>query len=357
MLVGLLAIILTLLLVVGIHEAGHALAARLFKVKINKISLGFGRPLLHWRSKKDCEWIVALWPLGGYVELLNSRIKPVAPKEYPFCFDKQPIWKRVIILLAGVVANLITAWCAFVLVFFVGINANLPQINSVTANSVAAQAGIRVGDKVQTINQHPTANWQEVNKQLIIFWGSKNVVMKLRKINGGFKEVILDLSQLKWTGKEKSLLNSLGIAPNLLAPKVVVRAASFGEAVKQASNELVQLSYFFIMILKQLFMGVIPFSILLGPIGLFAASVASLMQGLVVFAFFIATFSLAVALVNLFPLPGLDGGAILYCLIEKIRGQPISVALEVLLYQLMWIVFILLLVQLVLNDVVRWLGN
>ena len=76
-------------------------------------------------------------------------------------------------------------------------------------------------------------------------------------------------------------------------------------------------------------------------------------QGVVVFIFFIASFSLAVAVVNLFPVPGLDGGSILYSIIEKIRGKPMSVALEVLIYQLMFIAFCLLLVHLVTNDLTR----
>lgn len=107
------------------------------------------------------------------------------------------------------------------------------------------------------------------------------------------------------------------------------------------------------MVLKQLFSGLIPFSALLGPIGIFAASVASLTQGVVVFMFFIATLSLAVAVINLFPIPGLDGGSIVYALIEKIRGKPVSVAMELLLHRLVFIVFCVVLVHLLMNDLQR----
>lgn len=354
MLVAILAIILTLILVVGIHEGGHALVARFFGVKIKKISIGFGRPLLQWRSNSGCDWILAMLPLGGYVQLLNSRISPVDSKNYSDCFDKKPIWIRILILLAGAFANLITAWIAFVLVFYIGISYKVPQINSIQSNSIAAQAGILAGDQFVAIEDHPTPSWQEVGMELVILWGNKNVKVTLSQSNNSeLKELTLNLSQIKFTGKEKSLLSSMGIEPNLSAPNTLMRSPSISESISRANAAIVHLLYFFMMILKQLFSGVIPFAILLGPIGLFAASIASLMQGVVIFIYFIASFSLAVAVVNLFPIPGLDGGSILYCIIEKARGKPMSVALEVLLYQLMFVGFCLLLVHLVMNDLTR----
>ena len=355
MFLAIIAIILTLLLVVGIHEAGHAVVARFFHVKIKKISIGFGKPLLQWRSKSGIDWVWAIWPLGGYVQLLNSRITPVEPKEYSDCFDKKPIWIRIFILLGGALANLITAWVAFTLVFYIGIHYKLPQIQSVQPNSIAAQAGVSSGDQFIAIEGYPTPTWQEVGMQLVILWGSKDVKVTLAQANKTeLKEVTLDLSQIKFTGKEKSLLAGMGMTPNLAAPGAVMFSTSILGAMAQANAAIIHMLYFFMMILKQLFSGVIPFAILLGPIGIFAASIASLMQGVVVFIFFIASFSMAVAVVNLFPLPGLDGGSILYCIIEKIRGKPMSVAFEVLLYQLMFIAFCLLLVHLVNNDLARY---
>lgn len=107
------------------------------------------------------------------------------------------------------------------------------------------------------------------------------------------------------------------------------------------------------MILKQLLTGVIPFSVLLGPLGIFAASVASFTQGVAVFLFFIATLSFAVAVINLFPIPGLDGGSIVYALIEKVRGKAVSVPMELLLHRLVFIIFCVLLVHLLMNDLQR----
>src|SRR5690606_38534804 len=123
-------------------EAGHALAAYFFKVKIKAISLGFGKPLFQIQTKKGCTWIWALWPLGGYVHLLNSRIIPVEAKEQSLCFDKKAIWKRTLILLAGPFANIVTAVLLFSIVFYVGIHYKIPLIKSIQARSISSQAGI-----------------------------------------------------------------------------------------------------------------------------------------------------------------------------------------------------------------------
>ncbi|KTD46404.1 M50 family metallopeptidase [Legionella quateirensis] len=356
MVMAVIAIIFTLILVVGIHEAGHALAARMFQVKIKKISIGFGKPLVQWNSASGCEWVWAMWPLGGYVQLLNSRISPVDPAEYAFCFDKKPIWNRSVILISGALANLITAWLAFVFVFYIGLNYRLPLVQSVQPNSIAAHAGVISGDQFIAVDGYSTSSWQDVGMQLVILWGKKEVNISLKQPdNQEIKELKINLSQIKFTGTERSLLSGLGIKPDLSAPTGLFQAPSLLQAINKASRAMVHLFYFFLMILKQLFTGVIPFTILLGPLGLFAASVASLIQGIVVFFYFIASLSCAVALVNLFPVPGLDGGSILYALIEKIRGKPISVAMEVLLHRLMVIVFTVVLVNLLVNDLSRFL--
>ncbi|KTD73952.1 M50 family metallopeptidase [Legionella tucsonensis] len=353
MFLAIIAIILTLILVVGIHESGHAIAARIFAVKIKKISIGFGKPLLRWQSRSGCEWVWAFFPLGGYVQLENTRISPVKPAQYSGCFDKKPIWQRICILLAGAVANLIAAWVALVLVYSIGLTYTLPEIKEVLPNSTAFQAGMLPGDKFISINGSATPTWSDVGMRLVILWGKKDIPVTLIRTDGKESKATLDLSHEQFHGVKGSLLTQLGVKPNLSAAKSTLRASSFMDAIQKTNKFMVNMVYFFLMILKQLFTGVIPFSVLLGPIGIFAASVASLTQGVVVFLFFIATLSLAVAVINLFPIPGLDGGSIVYAIIEKVRGKAVSVPMELLLHRLVVIVFCVLLVHLLMNDLQR----
>lgn len=356
MVAAVFAIILTLLLVVGVHEIGHALMARFFLIKIKRISIGFGRPLLQWTSPNGIEWVWAMWPLGGYVELLNSRISPVDPQQYPFCFDKKPVWQRIVVLVAGSMANLIGAWLAFLFVFLLGISDHVPEVQTVHNKSTAAQAGFKPGDRILAIASNPTPQWREVGMQLLSLWGQKNVPVLVRHSSGDEHEVLLDLSTVALSASDKSLLDSIGIAPNKSAPVQLLKASSLADAIYLSNHAIYQWLHFFMLILKQLILGIIPFSLLLGPIGLFAASIQSFVQGLVVFLYFIASLSLAVGLVNLFPIPGLDGGSILYALIEKLRKKPISVALEILLYRLVLIICAVALVQLLMNDLQRVYG-
>jgi regulator of sigma E protease len=351
---ALLAITLTLIFVVGIHEAGHALAARFFKVTIQRISIGFGRPLVQWRSSRGCEWVWAMWPLGGYVQLANTRIdKKISASVY---FDKKPIGQRIIILLAGVTANLLTAWIAYIFVFYLGFYYKIPQIDTVQENSVASSAGMRTGDRFIAIAGHNTTSWQEVGEELIILWGEKDIKVTMAPpLTQQVKDITLDLSHVRFDNKAKSLLAGLGITANNTASREWMQAPTLLVAVDNANHAISHLSYFFIMILKQLISGIIPFSILLGPLGLFSASITSFSQGFVVFLYFIANLSLAVAFINVLPITGLDGGSVVYALIEKIRGTPVSIAMEVLLHRLMIIVAFVLLVHLLMNDLTRFL--
>lgn len=355
MLMAILAIVLTLLCVLGIHEAGHAVAARIFNVTIKKISIGFGRPLLQWQSKKGVQWIWAMWPLGGYVELLNTRISPVTPDHYEHCFDKKPIWIRFIILSAGIFANLLTAWLAFVMVFYLGLTYRVPQVLTVQPNSVAAQAGLLAGDKIIAVNESATPAWNDIGMQLLISWGQKDVKITVKQMSDGqIRTLNLDLSQVKLVQQKKSMLTLIGISPDGSAANTILRAPSLLKACQQANESMGTLAYFFIILVKQLVTGVIPFLVLLGPLGLFVTSILSLMQGLIVFMYFIASLSLVVALMNALPIPGLDGGGMLYLLMEKIRGKPVSVAMEVLLHRLVVILFCVLLFNLVMNDLIRY---
>lgn len=352
---SLLAIIVSLLLVVGIHEGGHAWVAHIFKVKITTVSIGFGKPLFSWKGK-HCQWVWALWPFGGYVKLLNSRIEPVALKDRKFSFDKKPVWVRCLILLAGAGANILMAWLALMLMLIIGYQQMVPVITKVTSTSIAAKAGLEAGDQIISLGGQSAPSWREVGMQFIMTLGQPEVRMVVQNPAGVKRQVTLDLSH--WPYKQQvrqSFLQAMGITPDLSKKNIQkVAGLSLLKSGQNAFKQMTDLLYFFIIMLKQLLTGMVPFTVLLGPLGLFTAIISSFLQGLAVFLYFIASFSLAVALINILPLPGLDGGSIVYALVEKIRGTPVSVGMEILLHRLMFIIFCMVLVQLVLNDLQRF---
>lgn len=204
MILALLAMVITLVVVVGIHEAGHALAAKLLGVKIKRIAIGFGKPLLTYKDKYGCEWAWALWPLGGYVHLLNSRIEKVPKKNYPFCFDKKPVWVRCIILVSGALANLLTAWLAFTLLFMIGFEQQRPVIQKVFIPSIAYQAGLQANNRIVEVAGRKTNSWQEVGMSFIMALGKPKVPVWVSNQEETLRQVNLDLSQ--WKFKKMSLL-------------------------------------------------------------------------------------------------------------------------------------------------------
>jgi len=354
MFLALVAVLLTLGLVIGVHEGGHALVAKLTGVKICRIAIGFGKPLFLWRAKSGCEWVWGRWPLGGYVDLLDTRRMPVAKNDYPKSFDKQGFWLRFLILVAGGVANALLAWLALSLLFMRGFEQDVPIVPTLTPGSIAAKAGLKPKDKILSIAGKPSPSWQEVAMNLTTALGQANVSMTGLSKEGTPKQVNVDLRALPFSNK--SLFHALGFELKVKEQiKEFIPGKPWVESFGLAAAKSLHLLAFFASMLKQLFLGNISITMMLGPFGMIALSIASFAQGLSIFLYFIASLSLAVGLVNLLPFPSLDGGLILYAAIEKIRGKPISVALELLLHRLMMILFFMLLVRLLQNDLERYL--
>lgn len=187
---------------------------------------------------------MGFFPLGGYVQLENTRISPVKPAKYAGCFDKKPIWQRILILLAGAAANLITAWFAFVIVFSIGLSYHFPEIKDVQANSTAAQAGMLPGDRFVSMGGHATPTWSDVGMQLVILWGKKDIPVVLSRSDGKEANAVLDLSHVQFRGAKLSLLAQLGIEPNLSAAKSELRASSFVDAMYHANATMMHMIYF-----------------------------------------------------------------------------------------------------------------
>lgn len=346
------AVILTLFLVVGLHELGHALAAWSCGIKIKRVAIGFGKPVIQWTTSSGCEWVVGVWLLGGYVRLNDTRNGLVPAEDKASCFDQKPTRIKLMVLLAGVAINGLVAWFALIGVYYWGLPYRAPEVALVQPDSVAAYAGLRAQDQFIAVNAKKTRSWEEVGQSLLLSWGEKTIPVVIRTSDGVVKTRILNLEKASLLPAH-SLLASLGISPDKKAPVLLFHSPSLRAAIQDGSDALVHLSYFYLMLLKQLLWHELPWSFLLGPWGLFVLSIQSFSEGLSIFAYFIAELSLVVALLNVLPVPGLDGGAIVYALLEKVRGRPISIAWEILLYRFTLIALFLLLVQLLKNDWMR----
>lgn len=356
-LLAVVAVILSLILVVGVHEFGHAIAAHYCGVMIRKISIGFGKPLVRWHDRKGRKWIWSIWPLGGYVELLDSRIHLVTAAHHKHSFNKKSFLQRILILLSGIIANLITAWVALLFYFLLGHVQTSPLIAAVRPNSVAQASHIHSGDKIIRIGNQRTPSWQEVGMQLIVHFGKPNVPITLKTTEGQIHQTHLDLKHWNTHYHTHSVLSQIGLIPDYAKyHQKFIPGIGLSAAATQAWHTMGASLHFYWIVLQKILTHTIPFFLLLGPLGILTSIIDSFAHGLAVFLYFIAQFNLVVALFNILPIPTLDGGAILYTLIEKIRGKPLSLAAELLIYRLVLISFGLVLVQLILNDLKYYLG-
>src|SRR5512145_1966704 len=165
------AFLVTLGILIVVHEYGHYWVARRCGVKVLRFSIGFGRPLKRWvRGADRTEWVIAAMPLGGYVRMLDERdpdCAPIAPQDLPRSFNRQSVWKRIAIVLAGPVANLLLAIAVYWLLNVIGVMEPQALLGPPPAATAAASAGVSAGDRVVEVDGDPVRSWNELRWVLL----------------------------------------------------------------------------------------------------------------------------------------------------------------------------------------------
>ncbi len=353
---GIIAVVLAIILLIVVHEFGHYIIARLFKIKIVRFVIGLGKPLFKFTSKKNIVYQLSVVPLGGYVKMLDEREAPVPSEMLSNAFNRQAIWKRILVILAGPLASFILAVLAFWLMFSVGLPSKSPIVGQVLQNSPAAVVEIQPQDEIIAVDDNRTNNWMKVAMNVITRVGEEGELKITVKVHDS--ETVLDkFINLKfWKAKEKlEPLNALGIVP-LENGEERIEQYSVGKSFIRAWQEVIVFSQFNFTVLKKLITGKISIKSLAGPLTLFKGAFLSWQKGFAVFLNFLAVLSLAVAIANSLPIPGLDGGHLLYFAIEAIRKKPVSIAVQVLALRLSIILFSVLLIVLLINELMSGLN-
>jgi len=413
------AFVVALGVLIVVHEYGHYLVARLCGVKVLRFSVGFGRALATWRLGADrTEWVIAAIPFGGYVKMLDEREGPVEPAELARAFNRQSVWKRFAIVVAGPLFNFAFAILVYAGLFMYGLPEARPLLASPPQGTIAAAAGLQAGDTVRAIDGEPIATWQELRWRVLQAALQREAV-KLETLNerGHIAVVTLDLRGFPTAEVESDVLERIGLrlyrpplAPLLgqivpggaaerasLAPgdrilrvdgapiqtwedfvnvirsrpgqplsitieragrtqtlevvpdavgaggarvgrigagpqqpegyaeKLLVRVqhgpiASLGKAIAKT----VDISVFSLKMLGKMLIGEVSWRHLSGPVTIadFAGQSASL--GWVSYLTFLALISISLGVLNLLPIPLLDGGHLMYYAIEIVKGRPVS---------------------------------
>src|ERR1700716_1550145 len=167
-LITILSFLVTVGVLVVIHEFGHYLAARFMDVKILRFCVGFGKPLWMRRAGRDrTEWMIATVPLGGYVKMLDEREGEVPAAERERAFNRKSPWKRIVIVLAGPAANFLLAILLYWVLFIAGMPGMKPILGDPPPNTPASVAGLANGEIVRSVGEEPVQTWNDVRWLLL----------------------------------------------------------------------------------------------------------------------------------------------------------------------------------------------
>lgn len=240
-----LAFLLLLGLLIVVHEFGHYLAARWVGVKVLRFSIGFGTPVFARKLGSDqTEWAIGQIPLGGYVKMLDESEGDVAPEDLPRSFSRQSLWRRMVIVVAGPLFNLLLAVVVYWGGFLHGVEELRPVLGAPPSASPAAHAGIENGDRVVKVADEPVLTWQEMHWRILAL-ASDADTLSLETVNARHETVIrrLDISSVRRNGWEADALQQLGLhyfRPRI--PPIIGKLSDDGRAVAaglQTGDEII----------------------------------------------------------------------------------------------------------------------
>ncbi|MCU4482105.1 RIP metalloprotease RseP [Acinetobacter ursingii] len=419
------AAILLLGPLIAIHEFGHYWVARKLGVKVLVYSIGFGPTLLKWTSKKSgIQYQLSALPLGGYVKMLDEREGNVAEADLPYAFNRQSPWKRIAIVAAGPLINLLFAIVLFWILFLPSQEQLNTRIGKVLPNTPAAQVDLHVGDKVLTVDGEQTPTWEKLNFALVDRAGETGQILMTVDRDGTQKTVALPIHNFL-KDQSQSALDILGFLPyRPQMPAVIHQLSEDGAAIRQgmkvgdqilsingikmndwfdvvdvvqkspekllnidvlrngqmvhlqvmpqgkrdnmgnitgmlgvqsnpakvnipndykqtiqynpaqalgmAVDKTTQISGMILNSIVKMFRGLIGLENLSGPITIAKVAGQSAEMGWQTFISFMALMSVSLGILNLLPIPMLDGGHLVYYFIEAIRGKPVSEQIQMM---------------------------
>jgi len=407
---------ITLGVLIVIHELGHYAVARLLGVKVLRFSVGFGRIVWSRRFRADgTEWALSALPLGGYVKMVDEREGPVAPRDLPHAFNRQPVMRRIAIVAAGPIANLLLAIALFAGTYMAGIPGQRAVLADAPAQTAAAAAGVHEGDVVIAADDIPVQSWQDLRWRLLTLSGHDNVDLTIERPDGSRAGRRLALSGLTDADWEANFMSQLGLKADLGSPvveqvvadKPAARAgiaegdrilAIDGETVRspsdvashtnarpgatlvfrverdgrvldlpvvpeaaevngrriglagvrlkvdpavaealrtttrygivdafaQGTRRTWELSAFTLKMLGRILTGGASLKNISGPITMADYAGQSAQAGALAFMSYLALISISLGVLNLLPVPLLDGGHLLYYFAEIVKGSPLS---------------------------------
>ena len=334
-----------------VHELGHFIAAKLFGVGVRRFSLGFGPPLLA-RQVGETEYRLAALPLGGYVKMVGEAPgEEMDPAEAPYSFTDKPVLKRFAIVLAGPLFNLLLALIVFCAVFALyGLPVSSPEIGEVKAGYPAALAGLKQGDVVVSVAGRHVEQWEQLAEAIRANPGRPVPITVERAGKPVTITVVPQMRQVPDIFGEKKLTPVIGVAA---AGRVVVQKVGPAEAMSRGVMQTWGVIKLTVMGIIKLIERVVPAKSLGGPILIVQLAGQTAQRGILSVLFFAAALSVNLGVINLMPIPVLDGGHLLFFCLESVLGRPVSLRKREVAQQIGLFVLVMLMVFVIYNDISR----
>jgi regulator of sigma E protease len=359
-----LPFLLVLTVIVFVHEFGHFLVARWCSVDVEVFSIGFGREIFGWQDRHGTRWKVCWLPLGGYVKFagdanaasLPSPDRPVDGAAAPGDFHGKPVWQRAAVVVAGPAANYLLAILIFFLsLTFIGVPVNEPKVNVVRPGGAAAAAGILPGDIIRKVNSEPTASFEDVQK-IVAPRAGQPLRIEVERAGRPVELTVTPVETELKSGNASVKIGLIGIERSTSAARTYLHKGA-GEALETALSDTWFITSQSVLYVGRMLSGSEGTGQLAGPLGIAEMTGRAASLGIFEFLRIAAVLSVSIGLINLFPIPMLDGGHLLYYAIEAVRGRPLGQDAQEFGFKLGFALVLTLMVFATWNDIVRFVSS
>lgn len=328
---------LVISVIVFVHEGGHFLAARLCGVKVETFAIGFGYELLGFTDRHGTRWKLAAFPLGGYVKMYGDATAASTPDvaaldgmsaaQKKQSLHHQPLWKKATIVAAGPIANFVLTIAVFTyFIFTVGLNSTEPVVGEIMPNTPAAEAGLKPGDRITQVDETRIRTFSDIPETLAINLYTPVTLSILR--NG--TPMTLSLTPIAF--EEKDATGNVQKRPliGIRSQKLTFKEVGLATALLAATEKTYDMCATTLHFIGQIITGDRSVKEMKSPLGIAKISGDVTQQGettretLLTVLWFIAFLSANVGLMNLLPIPVLDGGHLVFYALEALRGRPLA---------------------------------
>jgi regulator of sigma E protease len=333
-----------------VHELGHFIAAKKIGIRVEKFSLGFG-PKLFGVKKGDTEYLISAIPLGGYIKMAGDEPgESLAGKNFEFL--SRSVWDRFLVIFAGPLTNYIFAFVLLVAVFMVGTPVTTTEIGMIIDNYPAKAAGLAAGDKIIAVDGRKIS-YGETLVEVINKRVKGNLLLTVQRADKVFQKEITPVVEKRKIGlkNEEVEIARIGIQP---LQKIENGGYGFFGSIYMGAQTLWSLTVLTYKSIGAMIVGKLSVKEMTGPIGIFMITAHAAKLGIIYLLNFMAFFSASLAIFNLLPIPVLDGGHILFLIIEKLRGKPLSTKSQEAIANTGFVLLVLLMVFVFYNDAMKF---